>query len=110
MRRGSSVIALTLAAGLCGCSASASARPAWPKPHPRDSDGGESLAPRAAPRAVAAAAVEDDRAVERVADRPSDIAPVLPASVSPAPAAPAEEEPITAEDIVIEVDGGGGGD
>jgi hypothetical protein len=107
MRRGSLVIALGLAAGLIGCSASASARPAWPKPSLHEGDGGESLAPRAAPRAVAASAVEDDRAVERVADKPSDIAPIVPSAATPASsstAAPAEE-PITAEDIVIEIDG-----
>lgn len=102
------MIALGLAAALCGCSSSASARPAWPKPHARDADGGESLAPRAAPRAIAAAAVEDDREVERVADKPSGIAPIVPAAAQPAPAAAAApvEEPIT-EEIVIEIDGSG---
>lgn len=107
MRRASLVIALGLAASLCGCASSAAARPAWPKPSAHDGDGGESLAPRAAPRAIAAAAVEDDHAVERVADKPSDIAPIVPPSAAPAsPSALAPiEEPITAEDIVIEIDG-----
>jgi hypothetical protein len=92
---------------LLGCSHAAPTGPAWPKPHAAETDGGESLAPHEAARAISAA-VEDERP-ERAADKPAE----TPATAAPAgepadkPAAGSvtvTEEPITAEDIVIEVD------
>lgn len=100
---------LALAACSMACSGHGSVGPAWPKPAARELDGGESLAPRAAARAIAAR-VEDDRPAERaVADKPA-AAPVPAASAAPAvsaaPAAatPAQDEPLPTEEIVIEVD------
>ncbi|HSS02098.1 MAG TPA: hypothetical protein VLM79_33795 [Kofleriaceae bacterium] len=94
---------------LLGCSHPASTGPAWPKTHAQDNDGGESLAPRAAARAIASA-VEDDRPADRAA---GEKAAATPAAATPATAAdkPAgmpsitvTEEPLTAEEMVIEVD------
>jgi hypothetical protein len=103
MHRGLLVIALL------GCSQPAQTGPAWPKPQAAETDGGESLAPREAARAIAAA-VEEDRAADRAADKPAE----TPAAATPPAGATADkpaagtvtvtEEPITAEDIVIEVD------
>ncbi len=97
---------LALAACSMACSAHGPAGPAWPKPAAREVDGGESLAPRAAARAIAAI-VEDDRPAERaIAEKPA-AAPVPAASAAPAaPAAatPAQDEPLPTEEIVIEVD------
>jgi hypothetical protein len=107
MRRGLLVIALL------GCSHAAPTGPAWPKPQAAESDGGESLAPREAARAISAA-VEEDRAADRAADRATEKPAETPATATPAAGATADkpaagsvtvtEEPITAEDIVIEVD------
>ena len=94
---------------LLGCSRPGSTGPAWPKPHAHDSDGGESLAPRAAARAIASA-VEDDRPADRAT---GDKATAAPAAATPAAAAdkPAgtpsvtvTEEPLNAEEMVIEVE------
>jgi hypothetical protein len=100
MRLGLLVIALL------GCSHPRPTGPAWPELHARETDGGESLAPRAAARAIAAAG-EDDHAADRAAgDKPA--APATPASAPPEkPAAgtvTVTEEPLNAEDLVIEVD------
>jgi hypothetical protein len=108
MRRGLLVIALL------GCSHAAPTGPAWPKPHAAESDGGESLAPREAARA-SAAAVEDDRAADRAADKPAATPPAAtPSAATPPAGATADkpaagsvtvtEEPLTAEELVIEVD------
>src|SRR5262249_52779817 len=43
-----------LVIALAACSSPAAAGPHWPRPAPREVDGGESLAPRAAARSVAA--------------------------------------------------------
>ena len=107
MRGGLLVIALF------ACSPSGPAGPAWPKTHVRETDGGESLAPRAAARAIAAA-VEDDRAVDRTA---GDKAPVAGSTATGAstpggtadkpattPSVTVTEEPITAKNMVIEID------
>jgi hypothetical protein len=89
---------------LAACSSSASARPAWPRPTPHDTDGGESLAPHAAARTVAAVAASDDddsRPVDPTASAPA--APAPAAAAPPAAAPPADDDlPIT-EEIVIEV-------
>jgi len=95
---------------LLGCSHPASTGPAWPKTHAQDSDGGESLAPRAAARAIAAA-VEDDRPADRAAGEKAAATPavvVTPAAAGDKPAGTPSvtvtEEPLTAEEMVIEVD------
>jgi hypothetical protein len=74
-------------------------------PASREADGGESLAPRAAARAVAAI-VEEDRAADRAGgDKPAAAAADRAGGDKPAAAAPAAaEEPLNLEEIVIEVD------
>jgi hypothetical protein len=101
---------VALAACSVACSSHGPAGPAWPKPAAREADGGESLAPRAAARAIAAI-VEDDRPAERAAaDKPAAAsAPAASAAATAAPAAgaavtPAQDEPLPGEEIVIEVD------
>jgi hypothetical protein len=87
------------------CATPGPAGPAWPRSSSRDGDGGESLAPRAAARAIAAI-VEDDKAGERApaAVTPGDAAPPAgPASASTAKSAAADEA-VPLEEIVIEVD------
>ena len=94
-----------LVIALAACSSSASARPAWPKATPHEVDGGESLAPRAAARAITAL-VEDDRPADRAADKPAAAVPAAvdkPAAATPA-ATPATDEPIMTEEIVIEIE------
>jgi hypothetical protein len=99
------MLLLALAACSMACSGRGPAGPAWPSPASREADGGESLVPRAAARAIAAI-VEDDRPTERAAaDRPAAAAPVASAAAAaPAAAAPAQDEPLPTEEIVIEVD------
>lgn len=94
-----------LAFALAACSSSASARPAWPKQTPPATDGGESLAPHAAARTIAAVTASSDDDDSKPVD-PTASAPAAPspAATSPAPAiAPVEEEPPITEEIVIEV-------
>ncbi|HZJ66509.1 MAG TPA: hypothetical protein VFD36_23540 [Kofleriaceae bacterium] len=100
------LFAIALCASSLSCARQDPAGPAWPKWAERESDGGESLAPRAAARAIAAA-VEDDHAADRAAgDKPAAPAPATPA----VPEKPAggtvtvTEEPLSPEDMVIEVD------
>jgi hypothetical protein len=90
-------------AGAVACSPRGPTGPAWPRPAARETDGGESLAPRAAARAIAAI-VEDDHAAERAVAATPAAAPSPAASAAPAPAAPAQDEPLPSEEIVIEVD------
>jgi hypothetical protein len=99
------MLLLALAAYSMACSGRGPAGPAWPRPTSRDGDGGESLAPRAAARAIAAI-VEDDRPAERAAaDRPAAApVPAASAGAGPAAATPAQDEPLPNEEIVIEVD------
>jgi hypothetical protein len=96
---------LALAACSMACSSHGPAGPAWPKPAEHRVDGGESLAPRAAARAIAAI-VEDDRPAERaVADKPAAApAPASAAPAAPVAGTPAQDEPLPTEEIVIEVD------
>jgi hypothetical protein len=100
------MVVLALAACSMACSGHVPTGPAWPKPVARQVDGGESLAPRAAARAIAAI-VEEDRPAERAAaDKPS-AAPAAAGAAAPAAsatAAPAQDEPLPTEEIVIEVD------
>jgi hypothetical protein len=99
------MLLLALAACSMSCAGHEPAGPAWPKPAIREADGGESLAPRAAARAIAAI-VEDDRPAERAAATTPAAAPAPVASgATGAPAAaPAQDEPLPTEEIVIEVD------
>ena len=101
---------IALAAYGSACSVHGPAGPSWPRAATHEVDGGESLAPRAAARAIAAI-VEEDRVADRaVADKPA--AAAAPAMAAPTgtgdraapPAAPAPEELMTGEEIVIEVD------
>lgn len=92
-----------LAAASMACSAHAPLGPRWPEPVRRDKDGGESLAPHAAARAIAAVA-DDDRPVERAAPAPSS-PPAPPSTGAPATGAvTASEESLPLEEIVIEVE------
>src|SRR5262245_45535378 len=98
------LLVMALAVASMACAGRGPAGPAWPQAAARDSDGGESLAPRAAARAIAA--VVDDRADDRGADRPA-AATATPAAASDKPAGGSVqviEEPLPMEDIVIEVD------
>jgi hypothetical protein len=104
-------VLFVIALAACGsaCSVHGSAGPSWPRAATHEVDGGESLAPRAAARAIAAI-VEDDRAADRaVADKPAAAAAAPAASTGTgdrtvAPAASAPEELMIGEEIVIEVD------
>jgi hypothetical protein len=102
------VLALAACSMACfaACSVHGPAGPAWPRPSAREVDGGESLAPRAAARAIAAIVEEDHPADRAGADKPA-AAPVpaaSAASAAPAGAPPAQDEPLPSEEIVIEVD------
>ena len=94
-----------LVIAVTACSSPAAAGLSWPRPAAREIDGGESLAPRAAARAVAAV-VEDDRPADRAADKPAaasgaPAADKVPAVTLPVPAA---DEPLMTDDIVIEIE------
>lgn len=105
------LLVIALAAGLMACSAPDAAGPAWPRAAAREVDGGESLAPRAAARAIAALA-EDDHGAERTADKPaaadraSSPSATTPTAARGAanPAAPSTEEPFPGEELIIEVE------
>lgn len=109
------VLALAIALALVpACGGSRARGPAWPEPHAREADGGESLAPRQK-GAVAA--------IEAAADAPSSVAdPDAPAELDagaeepslapatrpdlPAADAPADDELeiLEAEELVIEIE------
>jgi len=99
MRSGFLVIALA------ACASPATARPTWPKQTAHETDGGESLAPRAAARAIAATEDDDARPSAPAApERPATAAGPSIERVAPAAAAVAPDEPVQTEDIVIEID------
>ena len=104
MRLGLLVIALA------GCWPPAPTGPAWPKPRIGAVDGGESLAPRPAARAIAAIVEDDKPADKAAADKPaapSSGGPGSNAADKPAAATPAmtpPDDPIMTEDIEIEID------
>ncbi len=90
---------------LAACGARGSEGPAWPKAAERETDGGESLAPR---ESTAVAVADDEEAV--VTDVPAAAAAATPgaaaASTAPAAATPtitAPEDTIMIEEIVIEI-------
>ncbi len=93
---------------LGACGARGSTGPAWPEMAERETDGGESIAPR---EANAVAAVEPTEAVTAV----DVVAPAAAATATPAaagaaatptvttPTITAPEDTITVEEIVIEI-------
>lgn len=90
---------------LAACGTRGSEGPAWPKAAERETDGGESLAPR---ESKAVAVADDEESV--VTDVPAAAAAVTPgaaaASTAPAAATPtitAPEDTIMIEEIVIEI-------
>jgi hypothetical protein len=102
MRLGLLVIALA------ACSSPAGAGPSWPKAAVREVDGGESLAPRAAARAITAIVEDDKPADKAAADMPAAPAASTAGSTADrsAAATPAAtpDDPIMTEDIVIEIE------
>jgi hypothetical protein len=110
MRLGQVALVLAVCSLSCTASAQASRRPAWPKPAAHEVDGGESLAPRAAARAIAAVVAEDRPTDKPAVDKPAAATPAAAAGVgTDKPAAspsapPAADEPITTEEIVIEIE------
>jgi hypothetical protein len=100
--------------GLAACSARPPTGPAWPRSAARDADGGESLAPHAAARRIAASTTpataaptaDDAQPADKPAERP--VAPTAPGSATserPATSAPASaDEPVNTEELVIEVE------
>jgi hypothetical protein len=99
-------VVLALVACSMACSGHAPVGPAWPRPAAHQVDGGESLAPRAAARAIAAI-VEDERPAERAAaDKPAAAPAAASAATpaAPATATPGQDEALPTEEITIEVD------
>ncbi len=97
--------AALLVAGLflAACGARGSKGPAWPETAERETDGGESIAPREADK-VAVADEETTPTVEVVA--PAAAAAPAAATTTPTVTAPtitAPEDTITVEEIVIEI-------
>ena len=91
---------------LAACGARGSQGPAWPKAAARETDGGESIAPRESK----AVAVADEDAADVVAAVPAAAAAATPgavaASTAPAATTPtitAPEDTIMIEEIVIEI-------
>lgn len=97
------VLALVLFAA---CGASTTPAPAWPKTADRETDGGESLAPR---QATTVAAAEDEPAAAApvtVEAAPAATSTATPTAVTPTttPTITAPEDTITVEEIVIEIE------
>jgi hypothetical protein len=99
MRLGLLVIALA------ACSAPAAAGRSWPRATAREVDGGESLAPRAAARTIAAL-VEDDKPGDKgAADKlPATSGGTADKSPAAGPPALTPDEPLMTEDLVIEIE------
>jgi hypothetical protein len=98
------LFAIALCASSLSCARRDPAGPEWPKWAERESDGGESLAPRAAARAIAAAV--EEHAADRAADKPVT-PPAAAAATAERPAAgqvQVIEESLPLDEIVIEVD------
>lgn len=101
--------ALLLVILIAGCGARSASGPAWPKMTEKETDGGESLAPRTAAASVVGAAADDDddedvkvEATTPAADKPAAATGDKPAAATATPTTP--EETITVEEIVIEID------
>src|SRR5262245_28107147 len=99
------LFAIALCASSLSCARQDPAGPAWPKWSEREGDGGESLAPRAAARAIAAAV--EEHAADRAVDKPATPAAAAAAATGERPPAgqvQMTEEPLPLDEIVIEVD------
>jgi hypothetical protein len=99
--------ALLLVILIAGCGGRSSSGPAWPKMTEKETDGGESLAPRTAAASVVGAAADGDDDVKVVptaaaTDKPA-AAVDKPATVG-TPTVTAPDDTITVEEIVIEID------
>jgi hypothetical protein len=99
-----------LACLLAACGGSRDRGPAWPKPSPSETDGGETLEPR---QASAVAAIEDAEDATPSAGAPAATTTTPAATPAATPARtdrPASETParepdvLTTEDIVIEIE------
>jgi hypothetical protein len=101
---------LVIALAACSARGSGPAGPAWPKPAVREVDGGESLAPRPAARAIAALAEEEKPADKAAPEKPAAAtsggtgSSTADTPGAAAPTATPPDEPINAEDIVIEIE------
>jgi hypothetical protein len=103
-------VLLVFALAACSAGSHGPAGPAWPAASARDGDGGESLTPRAAARAIATV-VEDDRPADRTAaDKLASplagpgVTGDRPAAAAAATSATAPPEELTGEDLVIEIE------
>jgi len=92
--------------GLAACGARGSQGPAWPKAAERETDGGESIAPRES----TAVAVADEDATAATAAVPAATAAATPGAAAAAtaptattPTVTAPEDTIMIEEIVIEI-------
>ncbi len=87
---------------LGACVGGSATEPKWPKPHERDTDGGESLAPHVATTQAIAATSDDVKPTD------ATVAPATPTTTTPAVTPPAvtppTDETIQTEEIVIEID------
>ncbi len=104
------LVAAALAAWLAACGGGRDRGPAWPKPSPSETDGGESLEPRQ-PGSVAAAIEEAEDAPSSDVPEASEAVPspaASPAATSDRPATdPApDKEPdvLTTEELIIEIE------
>jgi len=98
--------ALVVAVLLGACGARGSGEPAWPKAAERETDGGESIAPRESIKAVAEAEPEDTAAATTPAAAdatPGAEAATPTATPTSAPTVTAPEDTILIEEIVIEI-------
>lgn len=91
---------------VAACGAGRSSGPAWPKPQPSETDGGESLAPHQASSVAAVEAADSDpKASEPAAAAEKKPEKTEKPAEKPAePAAPKEPEVIMTEEIVIEIE------
>ncbi len=99
--------ALVAVLSLAACGARGAGEPAWPKAAERETDGGESIAPRES-KAVAAAEDEDEVTVEVAAPAAAAATPGAPAAAATPtstsmPTVTAPEDTIMIEEIVIEI-------
>ncbi len=102
------VAALVIVLSACGAKATTGG-PAWPKAADKETDGGESLAPRAKAASVAAVEAADEAESDATPEADKPAAPGEAKPETPKPATPGatqapEEITITTEDIVIEID------
>lgn len=101
---------LLLVIALAACSMPGQSGPAWPKRAARDADGGESLAPRAAARSIAAR-TDDDHGDDRADDAAAAASPASAPAHADRGAVPVElpagvmtPEDQALEEMVIEIE------